>query len=78
VSFDARRNEGERKMHPIRSLMRGLGSQHVARTNAAQASIRLQHQRRQVDDVEAYLSGTTPGELPAKRDTPQPGVPPTR
>ena len=63
-------------MHPIRRLIRGLGSQHVARTNAAQASIRLQHQRRQIDDVEAYLAGT-PADLQAPRDTPRPGVLPT-
>jgi hypothetical protein len=64
-------------MHPIRSLMRGLGSQHVARTNAAQASVRLQQRRRQADDVEAYLAGTS-ADLLAPRDSPHPGVPPAR
>lgn len=31
-------------------------SQDVARTNAAQASVRLQHRRRELEDVEAFLA----------------------
>ena len=31
-------------------------SQDVARTNAAQASVRLQHRRRELDDVDAFLA----------------------
>ena len=37
-------------------LLRRWLSQDVARTNAAQASVRLQHRRRQLDDVEAFLA----------------------
>lgn len=40
----------------LRTVLLRLGAQEVARTNAAQASVRLMHHRRQVDDVNAYLS----------------------
>ncbi|MGH3812826.1 MAG: hypothetical protein ACRDUV_10270 [Pseudonocardiaceae bacterium] len=36
-------------------LRRWLG-QDVARTNAAQASVRLRHHRRQLNDLDAYLA----------------------
>jgi hypothetical protein len=39
----------------IALLRRWLG-QDVARTNALQASVRLQHHRRQLDDIDAYLA----------------------
>lgn len=38
------------------ALLERLLSQGVARTNAAQASVRLIHDRRQLDHVEAFLS----------------------
>ena len=41
---------------PLRTLLDRLVSQDVARTNAAQASVRLIHDRRQLEDVEAFLS----------------------
>lgn len=41
---------------PLRTLLDRLVSQEVARTNAAQASVRLIHDRRQLEDVEAFLS----------------------
>jgi hypothetical protein len=44
-------------MDTLMGLLRRLGSQDVARTNAAQASVRLQHRRRQLEDVEAFLAG---------------------
>ncbi len=42
------------KLHAIRTARR-LFSQDVARANAAQASVRLQHLRRQRRDLESYL-----------------------
>ncbi len=41
---------------PLRTLLERLVSQEVARTNAAQASVRLIDDRRQLEDVEAFLS----------------------
>ncbi len=41
---------------PLLTLLERLVSQEVARTNAAQASVRLIHDRRQLEDVEAFLS----------------------
>ena len=41
---------------PLLTLLERLVSQEVARTNAAQASVRLIHSRRQLEDVEAFLS----------------------
>jgi hypothetical protein len=41
---------------PLLALLERLVSQEIARTNAAQASVRLIHDRRQVEDVEAFLS----------------------
>jgi hypothetical protein len=41
---------------PLLTLLDRLVSQEVARTNAAQASVRLIHDRRQLEDVEAFLS----------------------
>jgi uncharacterized protein YigA (DUF484 family) len=41
---------------PLRTLLGRLVSQEVARTNAAQASVRLIHDRRRLEDVEAFLS----------------------
>ncbi len=43
-------------MDSLITLLRRWLNQDVARTNAAQASVRLQHRRRQVDDVDAYLA----------------------
>jgi hypothetical protein len=40
----------------VAGLLRQWLSQDVARTNAAQASVRLQHRRREVEDVEAFLA----------------------
>ncbi|MGH3307911.1 MAG: hypothetical protein ACRDOX_09490 [Nocardioides sp.] len=41
---------------PLLTLLERLVSQEVARTNAAQAAVRLIHDRRQLEDVEAFLS----------------------
>jgi hypothetical protein len=41
---------------PLLALLERLVSQEIARTNAAQASVRLIHDRRQLEDVEAFLS----------------------
>jgi hypothetical protein len=43
-------------MNALIGLLRRMLSQDVARTNAAQASVRLQHRRRDFDDVDAYLA----------------------
>ena len=43
-------------MHILIGPLRRWLSQDVARTNAAQASVRLQHHNRQVDDVDAFLA----------------------
>jgi hypothetical protein len=40
----------------VAGLLRQWLSQDVARTNAAQASVRLQHRRRELDDVETFLA----------------------
>lgn len=44
-------------MRTILGLLRLLITQDVARTNAAHASVRLQHRRRQLADVDAFLAG---------------------
>ena len=41
---------------PLRTVLGRLVSQDVARTNAAQASVRLVHDRRRLEHVEAFLS----------------------
>ena len=43
-------------MSPVLGRLRGWFGQDVARTNAAQASVRLKHQKRQRQDLDAYLS----------------------
>jgi hypothetical protein len=43
-------------MNSLRWVLRRWFTQDVARTNAAQASARLQHHRRQVNDLDAYLA----------------------
>jgi hypothetical protein len=43
-------------MRTILGLLRHWVTQDVARTNAAQASVRLQHRRRQLADVDAFLA----------------------
>ncbi len=43
-------------MDTLIGLLRRWFTQDVARTNAAQASVRLQHRRRQLHDVDAYLA----------------------
>ena len=40
----------------LRALLERLVSQEVARSNAAQAYLRLAHDRRELEDVEAFLS----------------------
>ena len=44
------------RIPPVLGRLSGWFGQDVARTNAAQASVRLKHQRRQRRDLEAYLS----------------------
>lgn len=41
---------------PLTGLVWGWLSQDVARTNAAQAAVRLRHRSRQVEDVDAFLA----------------------
>jgi hypothetical protein len=62
---------------PLLTLLERLVSQDVARINAAQASVRLIHGRRQLEDVEAFLSHhlrdqadgqPTSGEAPRRSD----------
>lgn len=43
-------------IHTLTKLLDRLGTQDVARTNAAQAAIRLMHGRRQRDDINDYLT----------------------
>jgi predicted nucleic acid-binding protein len=40
----------------MRKLLHWLTRDDVARTNAAQASVRLQHRRRDRDDIDAFLA----------------------
>lgn len=42
-------------MERLGTRLRRWVNQDVARTNAAQAAVRLQHRRRQLDEVSAYL-----------------------
>ena len=44
------------RISPVLGRLRGWFGQDVARTNAAQASVRLKHQSRQRQDLDAYLS----------------------
>jgi hypothetical protein len=44
------------RLSPVLGRLRGWFGQDVARTNAAQASVRLKHQSRQRQDLDAYLS----------------------
>ena len=43
-------------MRSVLGLLRRWVSQDVARANAAQASVRLQHRRRQLAQVDAFLA----------------------
>jgi len=43
-------------MGPFSGLLRRWLSQDVARANAARASVRLKHRRRELDDVDAFLA----------------------
>jgi len=43
-------------MGTLTGLFRRWLSQDVARTNAAQAAVRLQHRRRAFEDVDAFLA----------------------
>ena len=43
-------------MNLLVGVFRGWLSQDVARRNAAQAAVRLQHRRRELDDVYAFLA----------------------
>jgi hypothetical protein len=47
-------------MRTPRGLLRDWLSQDVARTNAAHAATRMQHRRRQRDEVTAYLETQAP------------------
>ena len=58
---------------PLRTLLERLVSQDVARTNAAQASVRLIHDRRQVEAVEAFLDQHLDDQRPTSGETP-PGI----
>jgi hypothetical protein len=69
-------------MRTILGVLRRWLTQEVALTNAAQASVRLQHHRRQLADVDAFIAAhhhlsqhTIDGELSTQ--TPHPRVPPT-
>ncbi len=44
-------------------------TQDVARTNAAQASVRLKHRRRQSDEAKAYLKARESHPVAGGRDT---------
>lgn len=44
------------RQYPVLGRLRGWFGQDVARTNAAQASVRLKHQSRQRQDLDAYLA----------------------
>ena len=54
-AVDSARTAG-RMMGTLIGLLRRWLSQDVARTNAAQASVRLQHRRHQMQDIEAFLA----------------------
>jgi hypothetical protein len=43
-------------MNGFMGLLRRWLTQDVARTNAAQASVRLQHRRRELDDLDTFLA----------------------
>jgi hypothetical protein len=43
-------------MNTLLGMVRRWFGQDVARTNAARASVRLQHRRRQLRDVDAWLA----------------------
>ena len=43
-------------MNAFARLLRRWLTQDVARKNAAQAAVRLQHRRRQLDDLDAFLA----------------------
>jgi hypothetical protein len=53
-------------MGTLMGLLRRWLTQDVARTNAAQASVRLKHRRRQIDDLDAFLAAHH--HHPARRD----------
>jgi len=55
------------RLPPVLGRLRGWFGQDVARTNAAQASVRLKHQKRQRQDLEAYLSQQPSQSLRTKR-----------
>jgi hypothetical protein len=43
-------------MNLLTGLLRQWLTQDVARTNAAQAAVRLKHRRRELDDLDAFLA----------------------
>lgn len=43
-------------MNAFTRLLRQWLTQDVARKNAAQAAVRLQHRRRELDDIDAFLA----------------------
>lgn len=45
-------------------------TQDVARTNAAQASVRLKHRRRQLDEADAFLAAQESQPVAGGRDAP--------
>jgi len=49
----------------MRKLLNWLTQDNVARTNAAQASVRLQHRRHDRDDIDTYLAGYAVAHKPA-------------
>jgi len=56
-TFDTmRRGFGVARLSPVMGRLRGWFGQDVARANAAQASVRLKHQSRQRQDLDAFLS----------------------
>ncbi len=54
-------------MNAFLGMLRRWFSQDVARTNAARASVRIQHRRRQLHDVDAWLAAQH--HQPARYDT---------
>ena len=64
---------------PLRTLLGRLVSQDVARTNAAQASVRLIHDRRRLEHVEAFLSQHQRDQANGQRTgSPETGIGPDR
>lgn len=59
----------------LRALLERLVSQEVARSNAAQAYLRLAHDRRELEDVEAFLSQHVRDQAEQPRSAGLPAVP---